>query len=32
MAVRPAARGEGYFSPGVTKKVTAWARREPPAA
>ena len=29
-AVRAAARGEGYFSPGVAGKVDAWARGEPP--
>jgi len=29
-AVRGAARGEGYFSPKVVVKVTAWARRERP--
>ena len=29
-AVRAAARGEGYFSPGVAGKVEAWARGEPP--
>ncbi len=29
-AVRAAARGEGYFSPTVMAKVTAWARGERP--
>jgi DNA-binding NarL/FixJ family response regulator len=29
-AVRAAARGEGYFSPGVAGKVEAWTRGEPP--
>ncbi len=29
-AVRTAADGEGYFSPGVAGKVDAWARGEPP--
>ena len=29
-AVRAAARGEGYFSPGVAGKVEAWTREEPP--
>jgi DNA-binding NarL/FixJ family response regulator len=31
MAVRTAAKGKGYFSPGVAGKVDAWARGEPPA-
>jgi len=30
-AVRGAARGEGYFSPKVAARVTAWARGERPA-
>jgi DNA-binding NarL/FixJ family response regulator len=30
-AVQAAARGEGYFSPAVATKVTAWARGEKPA-
>ena len=29
-AVRAAARGEGYFSPAVAAKVTAWSRGERP--
>jgi len=29
-AVRTAAEGDGYFSPGVAGKVDAWARGEPP--
>lgn len=29
-AVRTAAEGDGYFSPGVAGKVDAWTRREPP--
>jgi DNA-binding NarL/FixJ family response regulator len=30
-AVRTAAEGDGYFSPGVAGKVDAWARGEPPS-